>query len=101
MSLLRCFLAVALPQSLQDSIEAATAGPRKRLGTDLIRWVPTHNVHLTLKFLGDTSPSGIELIQAALEAFADDDTAAAAARAWRRSAAGVCSWLLRDTREAS
>jgi len=68
MSLLRCFLAVALPQSLQDSIEAATAGPRKRLGTDLIRWVPTHNVHLTLKFLGDTSPSGIELIQAALEA---------------------------------
>jgi len=41
------------------------------------------------------------LIEAALQEFHDDDTAAAAARAWRRSAAGVFSWILRDTREAS
>jgi len=68
MSLLRCFLAVELPPSLQDAIEEATAGPRTRLGSDLIRWVPAHNVHLTLKFLGDTAPSGLSLIQAAMQA---------------------------------
>jgi len=38
-------------------------------------------------------------IQAALEAF-DDDAAAAAAKAWRRSAAGLYSWLRRDAKEA-
>jgi hypothetical protein len=39
------------------------------------------------------------LIQAALEAF-EDDAAAAAARAWRRSAAGLYSWLRGDAKEA-
>jgi hypothetical protein len=38
-------------------------------------------------------------IQAALEAF-EDDQAAAAARAWRRSAAGLYSWLRGDAKEA-
>jgi len=38
-------------------------------------------------------------IQAALAAF-DDDEAAAAARAWRRSAAGLYSWLRGDAKEA-
>jgi 2'-5' RNA ligase len=68
MSLLRCFLAVELPPSLQDAIGAATEDPRRRLGSDLIRWVPARNVHLTLKFLGDTAPSAIGLIKAALRA---------------------------------
>jgi 2'-5' RNA ligase len=68
MSLLRCFLAVELPPSLQEAIEAATAGPRTRLGPDLVRWVLTRNVHLTLKFLGDTAPSAVGLIEAALKA---------------------------------
>lgn len=68
MNLLRCFLAVELPPPIQDAIETATAGPRAKLGSDLVRWVPAHNVHLTLKFLGDTTPSGMELVQAALRA---------------------------------
>jgi len=68
MSLLRCFLAVELPPPLQDAIEAATEGPRRSLGSDLVRWVPCRNVHLTLKFLGDTAPSAIGLIEAALRA---------------------------------
>ncbi|MFH1184451.1 MAG: RNA 2',3'-cyclic phosphodiesterase [Chloroflexota bacterium] len=66
--MLRCFLAVELPLSLQEAIEAATAVPRAKLGSDLVRWVSSRNVHLTLKFLGDTTPSSIELIGAALTA---------------------------------
>lgn len=68
MSLLRCFLAIEVPSSIQDAIATATAAARSKLGSDLVRWAPPRNVHLTLKFLGDTAPSGIDLIQAALTA---------------------------------
>jgi 2'-5' RNA ligase len=63
MGLLRAFLASELPSALQDAIQLASAGVRLRLGSELVRWVPGHNVHLTLKFLGDVSPSNLELIQ--------------------------------------
>ncbi len=66
MTLLRAFLAAELPAALQDRIQTATAGLRQALPGDLIRWVPTHNVHLTLKFLGDVSPSGVTLIEQTL-----------------------------------
>ena len=68
MTLLRCFLAVELPSALQDAIHAGTMAIRESLRPNLVRWVARRNVHLTLKFLGDTAPSGIELIRAALEA---------------------------------
>jgi RNA 2',3'-cyclic 3'-phosphodiesterase len=63
MSLLRAFLASELPAALQEKIQSATAGLRQALREDLIRWVPAHNVHLTLKFLGDVSPAGISMIE--------------------------------------
>ena len=63
MGLLRAFLASELPAALQDSIHTATAGLRQDLGEGLIRWVPAHNVHLTLKFLGDVSSSSLDLIK--------------------------------------
>src|SRR5512142_563418 len=63
MGLLRAFLASELSPGLQDTIHTATADLRQMLRGDLIRWVPTHNVHLTLKFLGDVSPSSVDLIK--------------------------------------
>jgi 2'-5' RNA ligase len=63
MSLVRAFIAAELPGSLQDSIETATASLQAGLGLDLVRWVPTRNIHLTLKFLGDVSPSNLDLIK--------------------------------------
>src|SRR5512140_1884589 len=63
MGLLRAFLASELPAVLQDSIHGATGDLRQTLSNGLIRWVPAHNVHLTLKFLGDVSPSSLDLIK--------------------------------------
>ncbi len=63
MGLLRAFLASELPIPLQDAIYTATADLRGHLSDGLVRWVPAHNVHLTLKFLGDVSPSSLELIK--------------------------------------
>ena len=63
MGLLRAFLATELPIPIQDTIQIATNSMRKTLGNDLIRWVPVHNVHLTLIFLGDISSSSLDLIK--------------------------------------
>jgi RNA 2',3'-cyclic 3'-phosphodiesterase len=63
MSLLRAFIAVEIPLTIQEKIVEETAALRNRIGLDLIRWVPAHNVHLTLKFLGDVSSSNLDLIK--------------------------------------
>jgi len=63
MILVRAFIAIELPIFLQDAIQTATAGLRKTLGSDLIRWTPPHNVHLTLKFLGDVSPVNVDILK--------------------------------------
>jgi len=68
MSLLRAFIAVEIPSSLQHAIQESTAGLRHALGEDLVRWVPPQNVHLTLKFLGDVSSSNLDLIKQMLTA---------------------------------
>lgn len=70
MNTLRCFIAVELPIPLQDAVEKATKDLRQRLGADLVRWVPTRNIHLTLKFLGNTAAPGLGLVQASLESCA-------------------------------
>jgi RNA 2',3'-cyclic 3'-phosphodiesterase len=75
MGLLRAFLAAELPVVLQTAIHAATASLRESLGNDVIRWVPAQNIHLTLKFLGDVAPSGLDLIKQMLLAEASQFTA--------------------------
>ena len=66
MNLLRAFVAVEIPASIQNAIQTATAGLRSALGTDLIRWVPVKNVHLTLKFFGDVSTANLEILKQTL-----------------------------------
>src|SRR5512146_1221454 len=68
MGLLRAFLASELPTPLQDAIYTASAVFRSLLRACVVRWVPAHSVHLTLKFLGDVSPSSLDLIKQMLVA---------------------------------
>jgi 2'-5' RNA ligase len=63
MGLLRAFIAIELSRQIQDSIEKQTARLRQTLGGEIIRWVPTQNMHLTLKFLGDIATSHIEFLK--------------------------------------
>jgi len=62
MSLLRAFIAVEIPLEIHQAIEKQTAPIRAALNKSLVRWVPTDNIHLTLKFLGDVSPANIEML---------------------------------------
>ena len=63
MSLLRAFIAIELPVHVCDAIQKQTVRLRQALGNDLIRWVPTQNMHLTLKFLGDTATSYLDFLK--------------------------------------
>ena len=63
MSLLRAFIAVEIPQEIHKAIENETAPLRAALNKSLVRWVPTDNMHLTLKFLGDVSPTNLEMLE--------------------------------------
>jgi 2'-5' RNA ligase len=62
MNLLRAFIAVEIPPEIHQAIESETAPLREALNKSLVRWVPTGNMHLTLKFLGDVSPANVEML---------------------------------------
>ncbi len=71
---LRLFFAVALPAETLDAcravIDPVRLGPMGRSG----RWVRTENLHLTVRFLGDTDPSLVPVLgDAAREAAAAVD----------------------------
>ena len=70
MGLLRAFIAVELPHEIQQAIQKATANFRQTTGS-LIRWVPPGNMHLTLKFLGDISPTNMDMLTQMLRVEAD------------------------------
>ena len=62
MSLLRAFIAVEIPPEIHKAIEHETAPLRAALASSLMRWVPSTNVHLTLKFLGDIFPADVDIL---------------------------------------
>jgi 2'-5' RNA ligase len=68
MSLVRAFIAVEIPPTVQKAIETRTGGLRKAADSSLVRWVKTGNVHLTLKFLGDVSPANLPFLTQMLTA---------------------------------
>lgn len=63
MSLLRAFIAIELPKNTLEAIDKQTATLRQILGNEIIRWVPTQNMHLTLKFLGDIASSHVDFLK--------------------------------------
>ena len=59
---LRLFIAIELDKSLKESLKSLQ-GDLKKCGAD-VRWVKPENIHLTLKFLGETSPESVARISA-------------------------------------
>jgi len=68
MRLLRAFIAIEIPPEIHKAIETRTASLRAALDSSLVRWVPSGNIHLTLKFLGDLSPNNVDLLTQMLSA---------------------------------
>jgi 2'-5' RNA ligase len=61
---LRLFVALTLTAPEQKSIQEATA-PLREAGLP-VRWTPSDALHLTLKFLGESSPARLPEIEAAI-----------------------------------
>jgi len=58
---IRCFISVKLPDEVRRSM-ADLIAELKKAGPD-VSWVPAGNIHLTLKFLGNTNDSLIPMIK--------------------------------------
>jgi len=72
----RAFVAIELEAPLREAIRELQAGLRPRLGA--IRLVRPEGIHLTLRFLGDTSPAQVETMRPLLAAAVADCPAAEA-----------------------
>ncbi len=67
MNAIRSFIAIEMPASIQQKLEGIITQLKGPM-TGAVRWVPAHNIHLTLKFLGDVSPANMTVLMNILRA---------------------------------
>ncbi|MDD2679988.1 MAG: RNA 2',3'-cyclic phosphodiesterase [Candidatus Omnitrophica bacterium] len=67
---MRTFIAIELPQHIKDRL-AELQARLKQSGAD-VKWVEPKNIHLTLKFLGETSDEKLPKIIEAMESVAQN-----------------------------
>lgn len=65
---MRCFIAVPLDPALKEGIDASVADLKKS-GAD-VKWVRAENLHLTIRFLGDTDEGFLPSLQEGLSTVA-------------------------------
>jgi RNA 2',3'-cyclic 3'-phosphodiesterase len=67
--MMRLFIALALPDEVQDILAAQQDHLRGVLGSNerAVRWVDTESAHLTLQFLGETEDSMVPSILAVVQ----------------------------------
>jgi RNA 2',3'-cyclic 3'-phosphodiesterase len=65
--MLRSFIAIEVPVEIQNAIAHSVAALKNALPKPLVHWVAPQNVHLTLKFLGDVSPSNLKQLAETLK----------------------------------
>ena len=62
MSSIRAFIAIEIPDQLQIKLEQLTQHLKNTFNMRVVRWSPAHNIHVTLKFLGDVPTTDIDKI---------------------------------------
>ncbi|MCG3193922.1 MAG: RNA 2',3'-cyclic phosphodiesterase [Thermoanaerobaculia bacterium] len=72
-SLIRCFLAASV--SSREVIEALTEAIQPLRRFRGVKWVPPHQFHYTLKFLGEVDPGRVKTVSAVLDAVAGTHSA--------------------------
>ena len=70
---MRTFIAIEIPAELKKAIIQQSASLRRAAGGS-VRWVAPENIHLTLKFLGEISPSNLEMLTQTLKTEASQQT---------------------------
>lgn len=70
MEAIRAFIAIELPETIRtqlDAIEKQVQAKAGESGRHAVRWVPTSNMHLTLKFLGEVSVANLQSLARMLQ----------------------------------
>lgn len=62
MTAIRSFIAIDLNAETQKKL-GDVIRQFKQDTNNIVRWVPENNIHVTLKFLGDTSPANLEILK--------------------------------------
>lgn len=62
LAVLRTFIAVELSHEVRRELDALQGRMRAVVPPDTVRWAAVNNLHLTLKFLGDTRPNQLHPI---------------------------------------
>ena len=65
--MIRTFIAVETPPEVRAAAAGLTDRLRRGWRASEVRWVPPENLHLTLRFLGETEESGVAPLTAALD----------------------------------
>ncbi len=68
MGVIRAFIAIDLSEEILKSLAQVVAELKKRLGGAPVRWTPSQNIHLTIKFLGDVSVANLDMLTKLLRA---------------------------------
>lgn len=71
MDVIRAFIAIDLPAEILHNLQQVSVQLQQRLIGIPLRWVPTQNIHLTLKFLGEVSVNNLDLIKEILQVEAE------------------------------
>lgn len=59
---MRAFLAIPLPKTIADRLQALSAELASGSNPGAVRWVQSHSIHLTIKFLGEISSARARII---------------------------------------
>lgn len=63
----RLFIAVAVPSIVRDRLDQTARRASTHWPPDAVRWTPSGNQHLTLRFLGDTTPERVPALVMAMD----------------------------------
>ncbi len=66
MDAIRAFIAIELPHPIQEKLGEIIKELQQR-SPKAVRWVPPKNIHLTLKFLGNVSPTNLNNLTRAIK----------------------------------
>jgi RNA 2',3'-cyclic 3'-phosphodiesterase len=62
MSVIRAFIAIDLSPDIHKRLKDVIIQNQDHLKDVPVRWVPSENIHLTLKFLGEVSTTNLEML---------------------------------------
>jgi 2'-5' RNA ligase len=70
MKMIRCFIAIEMAAEVRQALATLQDSLIRDVERGAVRWVGPDNIHLTLKFLGDTEPAAVKQLGDVLQRLA-------------------------------